>query len=215
MKSIIQTNFDMVFIDSEVGIVRGLFIGIGISLPVAFFVLLLGTNNWVLATFAVLSIIGILASVLGTIKLLGWSLWYAESIAGVLCIGLSVDYSIHIGCGYAVAGDEGQLSRERRFEAAARRMGPVVVAACVTTAGSACFMFAGQLQFFLKMATLIFFTIIYSVIFALFFYLPLIFIAGPEGDFGKISDLVESCGSSVTVQVKSAKSVVEVEENGV
>ena len=61
-------------------------------------VLVLATGNIIVAFYAIMSIALIVASVLGAARLYaGWSLGVAESIAGVIVIGFSVDYTVHLG----------------------------------------------------------------------------------------------------------------------
>jgi len=207
MKSTLQTTFDMIFLDTELGIVSGLFNGLGLSLPAAYLVLLYGTNNIYLATFAFLSIVGIVGCVLGSIYVIGWTLGVAEAIAAIMVVGLSVDYCVHLGHMYAVAGEEGHHKRSERFEIAAKRMGPTVLAGFITTGGSASVMFFCQLEFFNKMAALIVLTVFFSLEFALCFYLPVNLLFGPEGHsgvlYGKNSCI--PCLKSLSCGSKEAK----------
>ena len=79
-------------------LVSGLFSGLALCFPVAFFVLLWATGNLVMAIYATVSIAGIVSIVLGWCKvIMGWDLGIAESIAGIIVIGMSVDYVVHLG----------------------------------------------------------------------------------------------------------------------
>lgn len=64
--------------------------GASTAFPIALVTLLLATRNVIIAFFAVVSVGGIVASVLGMCHLLGWELGTGESIAGVMVIGLAV-----------------------------------------------------------------------------------------------------------------------------
>ena len=97
-----------------------------------------------------------------------------ESVAGVIVIGLAVDYTIHLGHMYDHARFHAHLdTRDERTAYALRKMGRTVFAGAVTTAGAASLMFACQLTFFVQMACLIVFTIALSISLALGLYVPL------------------------------------------
>lgn len=192
---ILFSGFDMVWLEAELGIVRGMVNGISISFPVAFLVLLASTGNIILSSFAALSIIAIVASVLGTAYYIGWALGVGEAIAGTMVIGLSVDYVVHLGHMYTVAGDEGFARREDRFIFSAERMGATVLAGAITTGGSAAVMFGCSLNFFYKLAVLLTCTVSYSILYALFFFLPMCLLLGPENKFGDWRQLFRKLSS--------------------
>merc|ERR1711865_162533 len=83
----------------------------------------------------------------------------------------------------------GFQDREERFSYAAIKMGSTVLAGAITTAGSNIFMFACQLTFFSKMATLNVLCIVFSFCYSLFFFMPLCLLIGPEGETGSIANL--------------------------
>ena len=119
------------WIRTEEGLVNGLFMGFAICFPVAFGVLLSATGNLILTGFACLSIAGIVACVLGFCQfIMGWHLGVAESISGVIVIGFSVDYVVHLGHMY----EESQMeSRTRRTAEAAHLMGSTVAAGAMVS----------------------------------------------------------------------------------
>ncbi len=67
--------------------------GIGIALPLAFVVLIISTQNWIMALCALVDIIGIVMAEMGTISALGWKFGVSESVAVVMIIGFSVELS--------------------------------------------------------------------------------------------------------------------------
>ena len=166
--------------ETETGLVSGLFLGISISFPVAFIVLLFATKNVYVALLAVISIGGIVCCVLGwASSVMGWSLGTAESIAGIIIIGFSVDYVVHLGHMYMDAETEGLTSRLDRFRFASEKMGGTVAGGAITTAGSGLVMLLCELTFFTKMAVLIVVTIAFSFLFSLFFFMPTLLLIGP------------------------------------
>jgi predicted RND superfamily exporter protein len=173
---------------TEKGLVDGLFLGLGICFPVAFVVLTLATMNIIASTFAILAIAAIVTTVLGFCEaIMDWPLGIGESVAGIIVIGFSVDYVVHLGHMLEEADQKGFTSRIERFEYAASKMGSTIVAGAITTGGSAMFMFVCQMTFFTKMATLITITILLSFVFSLGFFMGLLVLVGPEGGQGKIS----------------------------
>jgi hypothetical protein len=139
-------GYQFVWFATEEALVNGLFNGMAICFPVALVVLLLATKNWILSSFAIVSILGIVSTVLGFCQsVFGWDLGVAESIAGIIVIGFSIDYVVHLGHMIEEAGSLcGFQDREERFSYAAIKMGSTVLAGAITTAGSNIFMFACQ-----------------------------------------------------------------------
>ena len=97
---------------------------------------------------------------------------------------------VHLGHMYVEAGEP---SREGKLNVAATNMGVTVVAGGVTTFGSAIFMYACQLSFFSKMATLIAGTIAFSLLYSLFFFMPLMAVFGPEGELRTAREQLVFC----------------------
>eukprot|EP00622_Pseudochattonella_farcimen_P006366 FR742163.1.p1 GENE.FR742163.1~~FR742163.1.p1 ORF type:complete len:207 (+),score=25.41 FR742163.1:161-781(+) len=167
-------------------------LGMSIAMPVAFITLTFATSNVILAFYAIVSIGFVVSSVLGGIRAyFNWDLGIAESVAGVIVIGLAVDYTIHLGHMYDHAKHEiGATTREERFRFATGKMGTTVFAGAITTAGSGTFLFFTQLLFFSKMAMLIVLTIVFSFIYSFGFFLALCYVAGPENETGSLHTLV-------------------------
>lgn len=164
-----------------------MFLGLSICFPVAYIVLMFATKNIILATYAIFAIGSIVTAVLGFCEsIMGWPLGVGETIAGIIVIGFSVDYVVHLGHMVEEANEKGFKTRRERFVFAAETMGPTVVAGAVTTGGSAMFMFLCQMTFFYKMAVLICITIFLSFIFSLGFFMAMIYVVGPEGNCGRI-----------------------------
>jgi len=175
------------FFTTQEELISGLFIGCAIAGPVTFLVLLFATRNVVLAVYAVLSVAAVVVCVLGFCKYpMGYDLGIGESIAGVIVIGYSVDYVVHLAHMYQEAAQHGLEKREERATFAVRNMGATVFAGAVTTAGAGIVMFVCFSTFFHKMALLILATIAYSFLYSLGFFISLAFLVGPEGDCGSL-----------------------------
>jgi len=186
--SILQTaGFDWVFFALEKALVDGLFTGFAICFPVAFVVLLCATGNIIVALMAIVTIVLIVMSVLGWCWIVeGWYLGISESIAGIIVIGLAVDYVIHLGHMYLEVGHLGYENRADRWAMALRSMGSTVLAGAATTFMAGISMRFCQMTFFTQMSTLISITIAYSLIYTLFFFMCILRIAGPEHRFGDV-----------------------------
>jgi hypothetical protein len=180
-----------VWMETEKALVNGLFNGLYICFPIAFAVLALATRNGPLALVATIAIGFIVASVLGFVRYFNnWDLGIAETIAGIIVIGFSVDYVVHMGHMYIEAAEKsGAMTREKRFYYAASKMGSTVMAGAVTTAGSGAFMFMCQMMFFYKMAVLITLTIGFSFVFSFGFFMAYLVMVGPEYDNGNLGSL--------------------------
>ena len=160
-----------------------LFEGLATCFPIAFVVLLYSTGNFLVAIYAIIGIALIVASVLGTIEYIyGWDLGIVESLMGNLVVGFSVDYTIHLGHMFVVAGKEHDLRhRVDRFSFAIRKMGGTVVGGAVTTLGAGLFMLPCQLVSFYKLGLLMVTTIFFSLLYSFGFVMPLLAAAGPSG----------------------------------
>jgi len=171
-------------------LISGFFSGCAIAMPVVFLVLLLSTKNIVMALIAVSAVGSIVLCVLGFCQsVMNWDLGIGEAIAGVIVIGYSVDYVVHLAHSYCEAKKHGFETRDERCVFAIQNMGSTVFMGAVTTAGAGSIMFLCFLYFFVKMATLICVTILFSFLFSLGFFMSVVWLIGPEGTFGDITCL--------------------------
>eukprot|EP00401_Gymnodinium_catenatum_P002557 CAMPEP_0117615078 /NCGR_PEP_ID=MMETSP0784-20121206/84360_1 /TAXON_ID=39447 /ORGANISM="" /LENGTH=922 /DNA_ID=CAMNT_0005418815 /DNA_START=97 /DNA_END=2866 /DNA_ORIENTATION=- len=182
------SNFDL----SE-ELIAGLLSGCVIAFPIAFVVLLVSTGNIVLSIYAILNVASIVLCVLGWCKSAqGWDLGIGECVAGVIVIGYSVDYVVHLAHMYEEASRYGHQTREARATFAIENLGTTVFAGAMTTAGSGLAMLACFSTFFHKMAKLILMTIVYSFIFSLGGFMSMMYLIGPEGHCGDIKHMVRA-----------------------
>jgi hypothetical protein len=182
--------FEFTWMTTSIGLLTGLGLGMAIAFPCAFLTLVFATQNYIVASLAMISIAGIIVSLLGIAKLiLGWPLGIVESVAAVIVVGFSVDYTIHLGHMYNHGAIEGYNTREERFKYAIHRMGKTVMGGAITTAGSGVFMFPATMLFFNKMAYMITLTIVLSVWWSLFFFMPCLLLFGPQNETGNITKL--------------------------
>lgn len=105
-----------------------------------------------------------------------------------MVIGLSVDYTVHLGHMFINSRGENDLGAKMEFENirtvdmveyAVTKMGGTVIAGGITTGASAVFLFFATFAFFAKMATLILSTVLFSLLFAFGLFIPLCRMFGP------------------------------------
>eukprot|EP00913_Durusdinium_trenchii_P025147 g23606.t1 len=103
-----------------------------------------------------------------------WDLGVGEAIAGVIVIGYSVDYVVHLAHMYSEGMHFGHQTRDERAKFAIRNMGSTIFAGAITTMLAGATMFVCWFYFFIKMALLICVTIMYSFLFSLVFFMSLL-----------------------------------------
>ena len=129
---------DFAWASTQQGLVDNVFNGFRIVFPAAFLTLMAATRNWIVSIYAIVTIAGIVAQVLGMCKaVFGWELGISESIAAVIVIGFAVDFTVHLAHMYV---DSSAPTRSEKMAHSARTMGVTVVMGGITTMG------AGALQ---------------------------------------------------------------------
>ncbi|CEL99663.1 unnamed protein product [Vitrella brassicaformis CCMP3155] len=195
---------DREFAETEVleGMVSGLFGGFQVIFPAVFIVLLVATGNAILSVYAIMSIGAIVVTVMGFIRaVLGWQLGFYECIVGVMTIGFSVDYVIHLGHVYQTATKYGYVSRVDKAVCAVRHMAFTVLAGALTTAAAGLAMQVCQSNGFARFGQLLALAVAFSIVYSLGLFIPLCMVLGPEGHQGSLRHLFRivskcCCGSS-------------------
>mmetsp|Transcript_19396 Transcript_19396/g.45046 ORF Transcript_19396/g.45046 Transcript_19396/m.45046 type:complete len:1178 (+) Transcript_19396:56-3589(+) len=197
MKSVFQTDtlpsgVGWTWMKVEDALVQNLFLGFAVCFPVAFVVLVFATGNVVIALMAVSTIIFIVGGVLGAARVYnGWDLGVAESIAGVIVIGFSVDYTVHLGHMYR---DSPAKTREEKTRYALTYMGGTIVGGSLTTLLAGGVLFLCTLMFFTKMASLLVWTIVLSALYSLFYFTAMCAVFGPEEGFASVPSISDCIG---------------------
>ena len=149
------------------------FQGIAIALPLAFVVLLLSTQNWILAIFATMDIVGVM----------GWQFGVSESIAIVIVIGFSVDYVVHLANAFLECPSG---VRSERISFALLTMGISVTSGAITTLLAGICLVFPEIVFFFKMGILIVTTILFSLAWSMLFFIAILASCGPQFERGHI-----------------------------
>jgi hypothetical protein len=178
-----STDIEWIYTQLELYLISTLRNGITICFIASAVVLILATKNIMVSLWAWLSIFAIIINVLGAFKYwFGWDLGTGETICGLIAIGFSIDYILHLSHVYLEARERGIQSRHYRMKYAMDQMGATILGAAVTTAASGVVMFLCQFTFFNRFATMIIATIAFSFVFSMMLFAPLLLVLGPEGE---------------------------------
>jgi len=169
--------------------------GIALCFPLSFLVLTFATGNVVVGAYGIIAIAGIVATVMGMCKYaMDWSLGTAESIAVVILIGFSVDYTVHLGHMYL---DAPFPDRAQRVTHALGHMAVTVLAGAGTTFGAGVFLWGCQILFFNKFAFILTATVSASVLWSIGFLMAILAIAGPENEFASLHPFYRWVGARI------------------
>ena len=172
-----------------------------------------------MAVLVLLDLIGVVGYTLGVIQLAGWELGLIETVSITILVGLSVDYVVHFATHYShceVGGDEdadgnntGTTERQRRVAEVVQSMGPTVLGGAMTSIGASLILLCTWIQFFNKFGVTFLLTILFSYIWAMFFFLPVLSFVGPQGDFGSIRPFVNMLVDKARGQKTNKQTKVE------
>ena len=146
LKKLFQNaNIFWAWMNSEKAFYDGAIQGMIVSVTLAFLIILIATQNAIIAVYSIISVIFIVGSVTSVMVLMGWELGVPESVATVIVIGFSVDYVVHLAAHYVHSP---LYEREAKATEAISDMGISIFSGAVTTLGSGIFLFFGTLVFF-------------------------------------------------------------------
>lgn len=114
----------------------------------------------------------------------------AESIGTIMVIGFSVDYVVHLAAHYVHSA---AVTRFPRTTEALGEMGISIFSGAMTTIGSACFLFGGEMNTFKKFAFILTTTCAIALLFSLIYFIALSHGFGPEGSTGNLGRLIRIC----------------------
>ena len=181
-----------VWMQTQSLLVSGAYTGTLVSLSLATGIIFFATFNLLIAIFVLLELIGVVGCVLGIANVLGWELGMIESVSITVLVGLSVDYVVHfaIHYGHVRVPESGFSERQKRVHETIAEMGPTVLGGAATSIGAAIILLCTWIQFFYKFGIFFLFTILFSYLWSMFFFLPVMSVVGPEGDFLSIRPLL-------------------------
>ncbi|XP_055988122.1 protein dispatched homolog 1 isoform X4 [Sorex fumeus] len=171
------------FYDLQDSLSDGTLIAMGLSVAVAFSVMLLTTWNIIISLYAILSIAGTIFVTVGSLVLLGWELNVLESVTISVAVGLSVDFAVHYGVAYRLAPD---ADREGKVIFSLSRMGSAIAMAALTTFVAGAMMMPSTVLAYTQLGTFMMLIMCISWAFATFFFQCLCRCLGPQGTYGQI-----------------------------
>jgi len=153
--------------------VQGVVAGLGIG----FFVILISTQNFIVAGIALVTISFIIISVLGTMGFLGWQLGDIESICLMILAGFAIDYVVHLAHAFMESESPGRV--ERVADALAD-LGISVFWGMATSLFASIGLVLCLLQFFARFGTFLLMTILFAYFWAAVFMMALLAFVGPQ-----------------------------------
>jgi protein dispatched 1 len=169
--------------ESEKVLYDNTWVGIGVSLAIAFGTLTLFTLNVVVAAYAVVSIGCVVAALLAMYVALGYDFGLTESISSILVVGLAVDFTAHFAASYV---DCSLASRGQRVVYAMHRVTVAVLSGAISSLGASFFLFFCQVSVLKQFGVSFFIIILASLLYAMLFFMPLLTFIGPERSFGDL-----------------------------
>lgn len=171
------------FYDLQDSLSDGTLVAMGLSVAVAFSVMLLTTWNVIISLYAIISIAGTIFVTVGSLVLLGWELNVLESVTISVAVGLSVDFAVHYGVAYRLAPD---ADREGKVIFSLSRMGSAIAMAALTTFVAGAMMMPSTVLAYTQLGTFMMLIMCVSWAFATFFFQCVCRWLGPQGACGQI-----------------------------
>jgi hypothetical protein len=143
---------------------------------------LLFTRNVLISLYTMLSIVLIVATLLGIIfGAAGYPFGAIEAVGVTIFVGLSVDYILHAAHGYSESKKTG---RKDKVTDMLTRLGISIVGGAITTAGSCIFLFFCHIFLFVQLGVMLFFNCLIALFFAQLFLSAMLMVIGPLEDQG-------------------------------
>jgi predicted RND superfamily exporter protein len=167
---------------------------IALCLAIAWIVLCVATANWIMATLCLFCIVTILIVFAGFMPIYGYDLGIFETVGLIVVLGLSVDYTVHIGHCYnenRLPKGEKERGEERvhRVTHALAEMGISVTSGAATTLLASMFLLPAKFAFYHVMGIFMFTTVVISTFVSLTMLPALLLIFGPTQDAGDVACL--------------------------
>merc|ERR1712129_530866 len=109
---------------------------------------------------------------------------------GVMVVGMSVDYVVHLSEAYLASGEEQRFFRSRRMLGI---VGSSILSGAMSTLLGIFWLFFATNMIFFKFGSFIFFLIFCSCLMSLVAFAAMMTYVGPEGDSGDIVKCWQKC----------------------
>merc|ERR1719159_681842 len=173
----VAANSMWVWMHTQTVFVSSALTGMITGTVLAFVVVLFATQQILVALASVLTILGVLSSVLGSMVALGWELGTIESICLTILAGFSVDYVVHLA--HAFVHSE-KNERSDKVRSALDEIGVSVLGGMLTSASAAVALMLCQLQFFYKFGVFLILTVSISWFWANIAFMASMALFGPD-----------------------------------
>jgi multidrug efflux pump subunit AcrB len=155
------------------------------SMILCFIIILLATENWILALLTSFNIASIVMVIFGIIYAAGWGLNLFESILVVIIVGFSCDFSIHMADSYI---EHEEAGRFEKVKASLGVTGVSIISGSLSTLLATAPMLAANIVFFSRFGQIMFITMALSTVFTLGPFSCILMMFGPQGHQGMISN---------------------------
>ncbi len=183
LKNGFVSNYDFGFYDLQHSIATGTYFSILLSVGVAFLVMLMTSLNVLITFYALFTIALAIAATIASLVLMGWELNIIESVTISLAVGLSIDFTIHYGVAYRLSTEKYPKGRVQESFA---RVGSAVVMAAVTTFLAGAAIMPSHIMGYRQLGIFLMLVMMFSWLYATFFFQSLCRLAGPRGNFCQI-----------------------------
>ena len=181
---------DFLFYDLQRALSSGTFMAILVSLSSAAIVMLLTSLNILITLYAIVTIALAIFVTVGSLVMLDWELNILEAIIITSSVGLSIDFAIHYGVAYRLAGAPNRLDRVKHSLSS---VGSPVAMASITTFLAGAAIYPAQLLCYRQLAIFLMLVMVTSWTFATFLFLSVCRIIGPQGNFAQIPSPFSCC----------------------
>eukprot|EP00930_Biecheleria_cincta_P076589 TRINITY_DN6379_c0_g1_i3.p1 TRINITY_DN6379_c0_g1~~TRINITY_DN6379_c0_g1_i3.p1 ORF type:complete len:1045 (-),score=167.77 TRINITY_DN6379_c0_g1_i3:416-3550(-) len=151
--------------------------GACIGTVLAFIVILIATQQIIIALLSFVSIACILATVIAMMKIANYELGSTTSICITILAGFAVDYVVHLAHAY---NHSLKVTRQEKFQEAIDVIGVSVLSGMVTSVLAAMVLLTCNLQFFAKFGFFMIFTVIWAWLWGNCFFMAMLRLVGPD-----------------------------------
>jgi hypothetical protein len=152
-------------------------IGIIASIVISSVIVSIFTRNLILTPLMILSVAGIVVTMLGLVFVMGWTLGIIESICITILTGLSIDYVVHLGIAINESFESGRYERVR---AGLTTMGISVLSASLTTILASTLLLFTTVLFFVRFGIFLLLTIVTATFWSFVFFIAASFAFAPQ-----------------------------------
>jgi len=174
--------------------------GASMGVVLAFVIILLFTQEIVIAVCAALTILAILMSVLAMMKAADYELGTITAIAISILAGFAVDFVVHLAHSYAHCP---KPTRAEKVQHVFDEIAVSVFSGALTSVLAAIVLLFCTLQFFAKFGFFLIFTVSWSWVWGNFFFMSLMRLIGPDESYHWIARLPGSVTNSRIAQLKA------------